>query len=128
MKYTVTYTSIADAVLARSALCGSITKRGNMLVDNDDYALRTIMDTVVPAALWDYNIPYRGHKCGWRVGPTSIPKETLLRYLTGNLLYTLTNDTAFLDASFGPTASAANLSESSPGLYSDLPSIRPYSF
>ena len=107
MKYTLTYTQIADAVMSLSALRGDITNRGYSLVDNDDYALCSIMESIVPALLDDNNIPYSRHKSGWRVGPTSLSHNQILRHVVQNVLYVITLNPAYLDTSFPSSDSHA---------------------
>lgn len=96
MKHTIRYSELSDAIMALSALCGDITRRGNMLVDNDDAALQTLMETLVPAALDDCRIAYNDHPQGWRIGPTSLSRAQILRYLAGKLLFTLSGEASRL--------------------------------
>ncbi len=88
--YIITYSELTDAILARAALCGDITGRGHILVDNDGAALRAVMATLVPAALADLGIFAEAVETGWRLGPPDITKEQLTAYLTDLLLHKLT--------------------------------------
>lgn len=85
--FTITHSQIADAALAYSALCGDITGRGTMLVDNDLNALLFAVDLLVPSELVRSGIPFQKTGDGWTVGPTQFDSDTLVDYLSRLLLH-----------------------------------------
>ena len=89
MKYTITYTGLIDAILARAALCGDMTRRGHLLADNDEYALRTILETAVPALLDSFNIQHKPHPRGWRIDPAQVSRPVLIETIVRKLLLLL---------------------------------------
>lgn len=88
--FTISHDELVDAVLARAALCGDITGRGHILVDNDGAALRAVLSTLVPSALADNNIFCETVEGGWRLGPSGLEKSQVVAYLTALLLHRLT--------------------------------------
>ena len=81
---------IVDALLAYSSLRGDVTGRGDLLVDNDEYAIANLLKITVPGLLADNNISFRTVKSGWHVSTDAYVKEQLLSFLLGRIIDGLT--------------------------------------
>lgn len=84
--FTLYRKTIIGSLLALSALRGDITGRGQLLVDNDEFALTALLDTLVPSFLESNGIDYTSTRAGWRISDTVMPRHVLEKHLVDLLL------------------------------------------
>ena len=84
--YNVYRKRLIDNLMAQAVVCGDITRRGRMLVDNDDAALSVIADTVVAGTLAELGVTFRCTPSGWRIDTDKYRKHRLEHYLSAMLL------------------------------------------
>lgn len=87
-EYKLTVGELTDVLLALSATCGDITGRGSLLVDNDERALATIAETLVPGYLAGMDIEAEPCADGWLIRG-SMDKGTLSDSVVSRLLHRL---------------------------------------
>lgn len=90
--FTIKITDITDSILAMASLRGDITGRGDVLVDNDCYALRHLALTLVPTLLTRNGIDFAKKGDAWRIGPTHLFKAELVLYLSRHVLADITGN------------------------------------
>lgn len=114
-RFKLKVSELTDCVLAMASLRGDITGRGDMLVDNDEYALAVVVRTVVESLLHGRGIPFAATGCGWRVGPTRLHKSELLALAARGILETLRTGIPGCDNALETDVFAG-----------DIPDIRPH--
>lgn len=79
-------TDITDIILARSALSGDITGRGDMLTDNDTAALEALCRAAVPGLLTSVGLAWQPTAGGWTVENTGACGQSLATWLAEGIL------------------------------------------
>lgn len=82
----IKYREIIDGILALSALRGDVTGRGDMLVDNDEYALCQIVPISVGAVLDEFGLDFTLTKKEVVIKNWPLTKERLMRCLINRML------------------------------------------